>query len=142
MALQRMLPELASAGIHLLDYALLDRRSSAWRPTGTSRAHLPGPHPAGLRPGTPVPPHLEHEPEPGHPARGRDRREEHFARIKVPGTIPRLVAVVPPAGEERGPPESASSGWSSSSRPISTISSRACGAARPIRSGSCGTRRW
>ena len=68
-----LLPQLAAAGIHVLDWPQLNEKQLARRPQLLQRAGLPGADAAGVRPGAALPAHLEPEPQPGRPHRGRGR---------------------------------------------------------------------
>ncbi len=95
VCLEGLLPQLAKAGVHLLDYSALDdgQRMSADRtfeevvfPVLTPLAHDPGrpfPHISNMSLNLAI---LLRD-QTGH---------ARFARLKVPNTLPRLVAVPPP----------------------------------------------
>ncbi len=100
-ALRVLLPQLAAAGVHLMDYAQLDEGQRQATEEHFAEHIFPVLTPLAFDPGRPFP-HISNlslnlaillEDESG---------EEHFARIKVPKTIPRLVEVVPPARREGG----------------------------------------
>ena len=69
-----VLPALAEAGIRIVHWEPIDPRGPGAAGRVLHRADLPGAHPAGRRPGAPVPVHLRPQPEHGdHRARPGDR---------------------------------------------------------------------
>jgi polyphosphate kinase len=96
---ERLLPELAAAGIHVRAYASLDASARASLRAWFERTVFPVLTPLAFDPGRPFP-HISNlslnlavliRDLDGH---------ERFARVKVPGTLPRLV-LVPTTGSER-----------------------------------------
>jgi polyphosphate kinase len=85
-----LLPKLAEAGIHVLGYADLDQRQQAHVRRYFEQVVFPVLTPLAFDPGRPFP-HISNLSlnlavlirDPG--------RKEYFARVKVPGTLPRLV---------------------------------------------------
>ena len=61
------------------------------------RDRSPGAHPAGGRPGAPVPLHFRPLAQPRRHVRVPDGAPTHFARVKVPNNLPRFVQVGPAA---------------------------------------------
>ncbi len=93
---QTLLPELAAAGLHILNYSDLDKTHKEWLHQYFEREVYPVLTPLAFDPGHPFP-HISNlslnlavvvrDPKDG----------EHFARVKIPGLLPRLIAVdVPP----------------------------------------------
>jgi polyphosphate kinase len=96
-----LMPRLAEAGIHLLDWAALDAAQRARASSTFDELVFPVLTPLAFDPGRPFP-HISNlslnlavllEDADG---------AERFARIKVPDTLPRLVPVGPPAGDAAG----------------------------------------
>lgn len=88
--------ELTAAGINLVDYAELDREQRRGLKTYYDQQVFPVLTPLAFDPGRPFP----HISTMSHnlAVLTRDAHgDEHFARVKVPDTLPRLVPVPPPA---------------------------------------------
>ncbi len=93
-----LLPELEEAGIHIVDFAELDESQQGALATYYETRVFPVLTPLAFDPGRPFPhiSNLSHN----LAVVVRDQSgEEHFARVKVPPSLPRLVAV-PPGSEE------------------------------------------
>jgi polyphosphate kinase len=85
-----LLPRLAEAGIHLLVYGDLDQRQQAYVEKYFAQVIFPVLTPLAFDPGRPFP-HISNL-SLNLAVLIRDRSgKEHFARVKVPGTLPRLV---------------------------------------------------
>ena len=94
-----LVPELSEAGIHLVGFADLDESQQAALDTYYETRVFPVLTPLAFDPGRPFPhiSNLSHN----LAVVVRDQSgEEHFARVKVPPSLPRLVAV--PSGPEEG----------------------------------------
>lgn len=94
-----LVPELREAGIHIVDFADLDESQQAALATYYETRVFPVLTPLAFDPGRPFPhiSNLSHN----LAVVVRDQSgEEHFARVKVPPSLPRLVAV--PSGSEEG----------------------------------------
>jgi polyphosphate kinase len=95
-----LLPEMAAAGVHVLSYDDLDDRQRAVAARYFDESVFPVLTPLAFDPGRPFP-HISnlslslavliHDPR-------QPDGENAFARVKVPGTLPRLIPVGPPAG--------------------------------------------
>ena len=91
-------------GHHARALGRADRRPSRSGWAALPRPGLPGAHPAGRRPGPPVPLHLRALAQPGRRRASTPKTgTEHFARVKVPPLLPRFVAIE--AGRDRRRPE-------------------------------------
>jgi polyphosphate kinase len=87
-----LIPELATAGIHLLDHAQLDPRQAAQAATYFDEMVFPVLTPLAFDPGRPFPHISNLSLNLGVLVEERDG-VERFARIKVPATLPRLVPI-------------------------------------------------
>ena len=93
-------PELADAGIHVLDYADLSEKQSAQVEDYYSKSIFPVLTPQALDPGHPFPHISNLSLNLAVVIRDQDG-DERFARIKVPSTLPRLVPLKRSSGGER-----------------------------------------
>lgn len=98
---QDLLPQLNKAGIRVLDYAALDQRQKERADRYFEEVVFPVLTPLGMDPGRPFP-HISNL-SLNLAIIIRDKKgREHFARIKVPDTLPRLFSVKrSPAGIRR-----------------------------------------
>jgi polyphosphate kinase len=85
-----VLPRLAEAGIHLLAYTDLDRRQKAYVEKYFTQVIFPVLTPLAFDPGRPFP-HISNLSLNLAVLIREPARKERFARVKVPGTLPRLV---------------------------------------------------
>src|SRR5262245_50638753 len=95
---ERLLPELAAAGIHVVEYRSLDGPARATLRAWFERTVFPVLTPLAFDPGRPFPHISNLSLNLAVLIRNLDGMER-FARVKVPGTLPRLVPVQ--AGVER-----------------------------------------
>ena len=95
----QLLPELAEAGIQILDYAALNEKQLAVADTYFTRDGFSGPDAAGLRSRPSVSAHLEPEPEPGG-ADSRQGRRRAFRAREGAGFAAAVRAAEAPAQEE------------------------------------------
>src|SRR5205807_962493 len=87
-----LVPELAEAGIQILDYAALDDKQRATANRYFDETLFPVLTPLALDPGRPFP-HISNL-SLNLAIQIRDKEgHEHFARVKVPDSLPQLVAV-------------------------------------------------
>ena len=92
-------PELDAAGIHIVDYAALDADQKASLDAYFMAQVFPVLTPLAFDPGRPFP-HISNMSH-NLAVLIRDQSgEERFARVKVPGSLPRLVPAPAPAGAE------------------------------------------
>jgi len=97
-----LLPELDAAGVHVVDYATLDGGQQASLNDYFAQQVFPVLTPLAFDPGRPFP-HISNMSH-NLAVLVRDQSgEERFARVKVPGSLPRLLPVPPPAGNEPAP---------------------------------------
>jgi polyphosphate kinase len=95
-----LLPQLNKAGIHILDYAALDDKQKASVDKYFEDVVFPVLTPLAFDPGHPFP-HISNL-SLNLAVLIRDQSgQEHFARIKVPGTLPRLVPIKRSSGSVR-----------------------------------------
>ena len=93
-------PALAAAGIHVLDYDELSDKQLQQVNTTFRQSLFPVLTPQGFDPGHPFP-HVSNL-SLNLAVTVRDRAgEEHFARVKIPSTLPRLVPIKRSSGGER-----------------------------------------
>jgi polyphosphate kinase len=85
-----LLPRLAGAGIHILGYTDLDRRQKAYVEKYFSQVIFPVLTPLAFDPGRPFP-HISNRSLNLAVLIREPAGKECFARVKVPGTLPRLV---------------------------------------------------
>jgi len=90
--LRGLLPLLSQAGISLLDYGELDRREKAWLRKFFERTVFPVLTPLAVDPGRPFPHISNMSLNLAVVIKGPDGAER-FARVKLPRTLPRLVAL-------------------------------------------------
>ncbi|HEY5388082.1 MAG TPA: polyphosphate kinase, partial [Thermoleophilia bacterium] len=106
-------PELDAAGIHMVDYATLDAAQKAALDAYFAAQVFPVLTPLAFDPGRPFP-HISNMSH-NLAVLIRDQSgEERFARVKVPGSLPRLVPVPAPAGAATEPadgPEAVPEQW-------------------------------
>jgi polyphosphate kinase len=96
-------PELDAAGIHIVDYADLDEAQKAGLTDYFERQVFPVLTPLAFDPGRPFP-HISNMSH-NLAVLVRDQAgEEHFARVKVPPSLPRLVPAPRPQGDRAGAP--------------------------------------
>ena len=98
--LQQLLPRLADAGIHILDYQALTDQQRSWTGEYFERVVFPVLTPLAFDPGRPFP-HISNM-SMNLAVLIRDQfGSERFARVKVPKTLPRLLPIrVPPDTSE------------------------------------------
>ena len=98
--LQQLLPRLAEAGIHILDYQSLTDQQRASASEYFERVVFPVLTPLAFDPGRPFP-HISNM-SMNLAVLIRDQfGDEHFARVKVPSTLPRLLPIkIPSDGQE------------------------------------------
>jgi polyphosphate kinase len=97
-------PELAAAGIHMVDFATLDASQKAALDAYFAEQVFPVLTPLAFDPGRPFP-HISNMSH-NLAVLIRDQSgEERFARVKVPGSLPRLVPAPAPAGTAAEPGE-------------------------------------
>lgn len=94
-----LVPELKEAGIHIVDFAELDESQQAALATYYETRVFPVLTPLAFDPGRPFP-HISNLSHNLAVVVRDPSGEEHFARVKVPPALPRLVAV--PSGSEEG----------------------------------------
>jgi polyphosphate kinase len=95
-----LVPELDAAGVHVVDYDSLDDGQKATLGAYFEANVFPVLTPLAFDPGRPFP-HISNMSH-NLAVLIRDAEgEEHFARVKVPGSLPRLVEVLPPAATKR-----------------------------------------
>jgi polyphosphate kinase len=85
-----LLPKLAEAGIHILGYADLDRRQTVYVKKYFEQVVFPVLTPLAFDPGRPFP-HISNLSLNLAVLIRDPTGKEHFARVKVPGTLPHLV---------------------------------------------------
>jgi polyphosphate kinase len=95
-----LLPELDAAGVHVVDYADLDEAQKSALAAAYERNVFPVLTPLAFDPGRPFP-HISNMSHNLAVLLRDAEGEEHFARVKVPGSLPRLVEVQPPAAARR-----------------------------------------
>lgn len=96
---EKMLPELAAAGIHILDYASLSVSERAHANQFFNESVFPVLTPLAFDPGRPFP-HISNL-SLNVAVLLRDHKDETvFARIKVPDSLPQLVVIPPADGED------------------------------------------
>jgi polyphosphate kinase len=86
-----LLPALDAAGIHVLDHPQLDPKQASWARTYFEELVLPVLTPLAFDPGRPFP-HISNL-SLNLAVLVEDEGVDRFARIKVPGTLPRLVPI-------------------------------------------------
>lgn len=97
---QKLLPQLDRAGIHLLDYKALTGKQKAKAQKYFEQVVFPVLTPLAFDPSRPFP-HISNL-SLNLAVFIRDQSgQEHFARLKVPGTLPRLVPIKPSSGSVR-----------------------------------------
>lgn len=87
-----LLPRLTQSGIHVLDYAQLDDKQKANVKSYYDEVVFPVLTPLAFDPGHPFP-HISNLSLNLAVLIRDERRQEHFARIKVPDTLPRCVPI-------------------------------------------------
>ena len=92
-----LLPELDAAGIHVVAHDDLDERQRAALATYFEEQVFPVLTPLAFDPGRPFP-HISNMSHNLAVVVRDQAGEEHFARVKVPGSLPRLVPVAAPRG--------------------------------------------
>jgi polyphosphate kinase len=97
-----LLPDLARAGVHLLDYSALDAHQQAVAADYFQRAVFPVLTPLAVDASHPFP-HISNL-SLSLLVVVRDRGSQRLARVKVPGVVPRLVPV-PPGPAQNGSPD-------------------------------------
>ena len=95
-----LLPALNKAGIHIMDYSQLDERQKASVDAYFEEVVFPVLTPLAFDPGHPFPHISNLSLNLAILIRDEDG-EEHFARVKVPGTLPRLVPIKRSSGGVR-----------------------------------------
>jgi len=95
-----LLPLLDRSGIHILDYAALDEKQKAHIKSYFDEVIFPVLTPLAFDPGHPFP-HISNLSLNLAVLIRDERRQEHFARIKVPDTLPRLVPIKRSSGGVR-----------------------------------------
>ncbi|UCH61466.1 MAG: polyphosphate kinase 1, partial [Anaerolineales bacterium] len=95
-----LLPRLDEAGIHILDYASLDEKQVANVKSYFDEVIYPVLTPLAFDPGHPFP-HISNLSLNLAVLIRDERRQEHFARIKVPDTLPRCVPIKRSSGGVR-----------------------------------------
>jgi polyphosphate kinase len=102
--LSELLPQLDAAGVHIIEHDKLDEAQKTALKEWYDTRVFPVLTPLAFDPGRPFPHISSMSHNLGVLVRDQNG-EERFARVKVPGTLPRLVPVAPPAGaaERRGP---------------------------------------
>ena len=123
-----LIPQLESAGVHVLDWPKLDEKQAASARQWFETMAFPVLTPLAFNPGRPFP-HISNL-SLNLAVLVEEDGVERFARIKVPDTLPRLVpSAGPRGGSTRPAPRTTiirSSGSSSSSQRTSSGSSPAC----------------
>ncbi len=94
-----LVPELHAAGIHLVDHEKLDNEQQAALTRYFEKQVFPVLTPLAFDPGRPFP-HISNMSHNLAVLVRDETGERRFARVKVPGSLPRLVEVLPGAGEE------------------------------------------
>ncbi len=94
-------PELEAAGINLVDYADLDAVQKASLRRYYEEQVFPVLTPLAFDPGRPFP-HISNMSHNLGVLTRDANGDEHFARVKVPDSLPRLVPVAAPAGADAG----------------------------------------
>lgn len=97
---QDLMPALNKAGIHILDYSELDERQKSTVDDYFEEVIFPVLTPLAFDPGHPFP-HISNLSLNLAVLICDEKDEEHFARIKVPGTLPRLVPIKRSSGSVR-----------------------------------------
>ncbi len=95
---RRLVPELEAAGIHILDYADLDATQKAFLASYYEARVFPVLTPLAFDPGRPFP-HISNMSHNLAVVVRDQAGEEHFARVKIPPQLPRLVPVPSCEGE-------------------------------------------
>lgn len=103
--LGQLLPKLDQAGIHILDSLALDEQQRAGAQACFDEIVFPALTPMAYDPGRPFP-HISNMSLNLAILLRDPHGSEHFARVKVPNTLPRLMPISAPAGRPR--PEDAS----------------------------------
>ena len=98
-----LLPALAEAGIHILDYAALNEKQLAIADAYFSETVFPVLTPLAFDPGRPFPHISNLSLNLAVLIRDKDG-EEHFARVKIPDTLPQLVPLKRPRKKSRKRP--------------------------------------
>ncbi len=93
--LYALLPQLERAGIHICDYATLNAEQKEYARGYFERVVFPVLTPLAYDPARPFP-HISNMSLNLAVLIRDQRKQERFARVKVPNTLPRLVAVPPP----------------------------------------------
>lgn len=96
--LSQLLPQLDQAGIHILDYTALDAQQRAAVQDYFDEIVFPALTPMGYDPGRPFP-HISNMSLNLAILLRDPQGNEHFARVKVPNTLVRLMPVKPPLGQ-------------------------------------------
>ncbi len=109
----KLYPALADAGIHILDYSRLSDTQQRIASKYFSEIVFPVLTPLANDPGRPFPHISNLSLNLAVLIRGRDGND-HFARVKVPDSLPQLVPVnraVKPKGKRKGPPKRVEMVW-------------------------------
>jgi len=97
---EQLLPALRQNGIHVLDYAELNPRQRSAANKYFQETIFPTLTPLAFDPGRPFP-HISNL-SLNLAVLVRDKEGEHFARVKVPNSIPQFVPVEPPPQKKKG----------------------------------------
>lgn len=108
---QHLWPALAEAGIHVLDYKELGNRTKTRLRDYFEREIFPVLTPLVFDPGHPFPHISNLSLNLAVMLRDHSREETHFARVKVPSTLPRLVPIKPIDPDELLPPATQKFVW-------------------------------
>lgn len=95
-----LLPQLHRAGIHVLDYAQLTDKQKASVQSHFEEVVFPVLTPLAVDPGRPFP-HISNLSLNLAVLIRDEKGQQRFARVKVPGTLPRLVPIKPSSGSVR-----------------------------------------
>lgn len=95
--LYQLLPQLERAGIHICNYSVLNEEQKEYAREYFERVIFPVLTPLAYDPARPFP-HISNMSLNLAVMIRDEHAQEHFARVKVPNTLPRLVAVPPPPG--------------------------------------------
>jgi polyphosphate kinase len=96
---RELLPQLRAAGIHIVNHSELDEAQRAMLATYYEAKVFPVLTPLAFDPGRPFP-HISNLSHNLAVVVRDEAGEEHFARVKVPSSLPRLVAVPSAGGDD------------------------------------------
>lgn len=100
---EQLLPELEQSGITIADYASLNEREREAANSYYSETIFPVLTPLAFDPGRPFP-HISNLSVNLAVLLGEGNGDDHFARLKVPDSLPQLVCISAPAGRRKAGP--------------------------------------